>query len=357
MAAGFMADKLLKFHAKILVAVSYPLENAYYHNLEVLAKGYQEQAMWMADRVLGSWVQTVAKILLALNESKLHDALEMTRSLREQLPPEAFPEWALEETKILEIASNFSTKLAEHWLWANIHYWYEFPHAIGCLLNPNQEVVEMAFDHLKRLATAVNEAEKEKYQNDLMTQLLRDLGWNRQQLAREAMALVLQDNRDELRRLAKRMCYGTPSTKEVMENCFAYLHRRAQVNSSSNKFNDWTKFCYNLMSPYAKAGGSPQILPSQTDFSTLHSPQGMMARQHAHKMMFSPQLSLFPRAKAVPKPGTIFAAGFKAAGVEAQQRSSAAAAFLLSDFGNKWSHIDLCWLGAWVVGFKNLFLR
>ncbi len=43
--------------------------------------------------------------------------------------------------------------------------------------------------------------------------------------------------------------------------------------------------------------------------------------------------------------GAIFAAGFKSAGVGAQQKASAAAAFLLLDVDNGWSHVDLCWAG------------
>ena len=47
--------------------------------------------------------------------------------------------------------------------------------------------------------------------------------------------------------------------------------------------------------------------------------------------------------------GQIYATGFKAAGVGAQQTASAAAAYLLQDFESNWSHIDLCWIGDFFV--------
>ena len=47
--------------------------------------------------------------------------------------------------------------------------------------------------------------------------------------------------------------------------------------------------------------------------------------------------------------GQIYATGFKAAGVGAQQTASAAAAYLLQDFESNWSHIDLCWIGDFSV--------
>jgi len=53
--------------------------------------------------------------------------------------------------------------------------------------------------------------------------------------------------------------------------------------------------------------------------------------------------------------GQIYATGFKAAGVGAQQTASAAAAFLLQDSESAWSHIDLCWVGSFHLVFDMTF--
>ena len=69
---------------------------------------------------------------------------------------------------------------------------------------------------------------------------------------------------------------------------------------------------------------------------------------------------MFP-AKSVHLPslhaasGQIFASGFKAAGVGAQQSSAAAAAFLLQDSEHEWSHIDLCWVGPFANFQRHTF--
>lgn len=356
MISRFMSDPELRYAALIILDVSYPLENSYYSTLEALSHGWQEQMSWTSNRALGdSWVATVASILQTLESEKIHDHLDMGHCLRSEVPPEILPDWAADEVKRLEKAALFATKLSEHWLWSNIFYFYHFPSVAMGFLSEDPARRDMIFNHMGRLASAVNAAEMEydRRKNGNLKRLLFDLGYNRQPLAREVMALVLQEQRDELRKVAKRLAAGSPSTKDLMENAFAFLKRRSVVNSSANKFSDWTKYCYTIINPYPLSSGNPQILPSKSDFSTLHGPQGLLARQQAHRTMFSPQATLFPAPHAVPKPQKIYAAGFRPAGVEAQQRASAAAAFLLHDAMNRWSHIDLCWVGVW-SGFYGL---
>ena len=303
MIATFMQDDELKLAAHILVDISRPLEMNYYETLKSVAAGWNQQSLWASGRSVGAWLSTVTDILKVLDSEQLYTHLGMSIHLGHQTSPDPseWPAWAQGEETILSKAFDFAVSLAGHWLWANVHFWLELPSLVASVLHHDQEIKNMAYDHMKKLADAVCCAEKvEKLK---MKELISDLGWPRQYLARECMALILQNNTGELVKLAKRLSLGTPTTKDCLENTFAFLHRKAQVNSPNHKFADMTKYLYTIMSPYAESGGCPQILPTAVDMSTMQSPQGFAARQKAHRDLFSPESSLFPNPAAVPKPG------------------------------------------------------
>ena len=303
MVAGFMADKSVKLIAHIIVDITFPLESSYYDTLQRVSRGWSSQAQWVSGRAVGEWLRTVTGILSVLESDQLHDHLELSRNMRlANIPAEDdWPVWALQEKDVLDQAFNFAVALAENWLWANIHFWFEFPSLVASLLHDDEMIVDMAWEHMQTLAKAVNTAEK--VQRPSVKQLMSDLGWHREQLARDAMALTLQGQKQELVSLAKRLFMGTPSTKDVLENAFAFLHRKAQLHATNLKMSDMCKYLYCITNPYAESGGVPQILPSKSDMDSMNAPQGFMARQQAHTALFSPQKSLFPNPKAVPKPG------------------------------------------------------
>jgi len=303
MICGFMRDRSVKLMAHILVDISFPLENSYYTTMEKVSQGWIEQEKFVSGRSVGEWLVVVHEILTVLESDQLHNHLEMSQCMRHAIPPppDEWPAWARQEEEVMNQAFLFALALAENVLWSNIHHWLEFPSLIACVLHEDTEIANAAFHHMRDLAIQVNKAENVK--TVLMKELLTDLGWNQEQLARECMALVIQEKHEELTKLARRLFRGTPSTKDVLENTFAYLHRKAQVHSTNNKMADMVKYLYTIISPYAETGGCPQILPSKTDLQTIRSPQGFAARQKAHQSLFSPQHSLFPNPGAVPKPG------------------------------------------------------
>eukprot|EP00435_Cladocopium_sp_Y103_P051613 s1468_g16.t1 len=279
MICGFMLDKSLKLMAHILVDISYPLENSYYCTLDKISEGWTAQEEFISGRSAGEWLVTVHEIMKVLELDAFHNHLEFSQCMRFESPPspDNWPAWALGEEQVLDQAYCFGVALAENVLWSNIHHWLEFPSVVATVLHHDPAIVEMSLIHMTKLARAVNGAEK--VDSATMKQLLDDLGWNREQLARESMALTLQLEIEELKRLARRLFRGTPSTKDCLENTFAFLHRKAQIHSTNNKMSDMAKYLYTIMSPYAKTGGCPQILPSkrdlQTDYLVLCAPVEM----------------------------------------------------------------------------------
>ena len=358
MAAGFMSDVSLKQLAQILVIVTGPLENSYYKTLEQLAGGWNCQKEWVSERAIGDWLFTVGDILTTLESETLHNRLGLTKPLRNTalITMEVggwLPRWATQELQTLNRAITFAASLAELYLWSNIHYWTSIPECLSGLLHNDREVRKEVLSHAKDVVEALLAAErlaKTLPKDSLLVALLQDLAWNKQQLPREAMALLLQsdfeDGSTEIRKLCYRLFTGSPSTKDVLENVFAFLHRKAAVNSTNQKFADPTKWAYTLMSPYCETGGCPQFLPTKEDFDTINSTLGLEARKWAAHHLYSPQKTLLPRPDAVPSPTKILATKFRTAGPLSQQRSAAAVQFLCADCSNRWKHIDLCWLGS-----------
>ena len=89
------------------------------------------------------------------------------------------------------------------------------------------------------------------------------------------MALVLQGDTKSLLQLARRLYQGTPPTKDILENCLAFLRRKATVHSTNFKMSDACKYLYAIGSPYSATGRVAQIKPDKQDLETILSPMGI----------------------------------------------------------------------------------
>ena len=344
MVTGFMTDPQLKAIARILVDVSLPLESAYYTTLERLSTGWNGQCTWVSERCLGSYMETVLGILQTLEKETLHERLSMMRCLDSAMPLDP-PLWAQKEIELLDMAYRFAVCLSEHVLWSNLQYWFSMPQLIACILHADAEEMEKGLKQARLLTEAIGKAEAVRSPSAQFQDLLQDLAWQKQQLPRDAMALLLQGNISELKALAKRLYTGSPSTKDILENAFAFLHRKSAGHMNS-RMADSTKYAYAIVNPYAETGGCPQILPDVDDYMSLRGPSGLTSRIWACQNLFSPQRTLFPNPKAVHQPEAIFSSKFRTAGPLSQQRSAAAAAFLIAEAETGWGSLHLSWVGA-----------
>ena len=293
-------------------------------------------------------------ILKVLTLPKFHDAMGLTKPLRRENVPEDLPEWATQEMEVLKTAYRFATCLAEHVLWSNAKYWWSLPELLATMLHKDRRQRKAGMEQMEAIVSAVVAAEGHSSDQEEWKDLLKDLGWNKQQLARTAMALLVQSGFEESRgselvKLSRRLFTGSPSTKDTLENTFAFLHRKAQVHSTNMKMSDACKYAYAILSPYAETGGCPQILPSEGDCTTILAKQGQTTRDWLNKHLFSPQKSLFPSEgkRPVQSAGEIFNSKWRSAGVASQQRSTAAAVYLVADMGNNFSNVDSTWVSRW----------
>ncbi|CAE7879247.1 unnamed protein product [Symbiodinium microadriaticum] len=349
MVAGFMSDRRLQQTARLIVVITQPLEAAYYAALETASGGWHHQSRFASERVLGSFWETVEGILRTLCTATLHDMLQLTKATRAHRPAD-LPEWAQQETATLQTCHEFAVHLASNVFWANAKYWMSIPELIASTLSKNPEERAAAMEHTKALIEAVLAAENWVSADPLWKLLLSDLAWHKQQLPRETMALCLQSDFDDrnvrLRKLAKRLYLGTATTKDNLESTFAYLHRKAVVHSTNYKMSDSCKYLYTITSPYAESGGCPQLLPERDDFATVLGVNGLPEREFANKHLFSTQKTELPKPEVLHRPKAMFEAKWQNSGVLAHQRSSAAAAYIMLDRRDNWSHLDLCWIGS-----------
>ena len=281
MIAGFMADPYLQQVAHMIVHISQPLEDSYYKALKAASKGWHTQAAFAAKRAQGQYVRTMHDLLATVqtDSSGLHDALRMTRASRRAAPQDT-PAWAQKELELLRTCNKFACCLASNVWWSNAHYTMAMPDLLVNCRDPAE--LTSAMTHAKALVSVIVDAERHSCTDAAWTSLMVDLGWNKQQLARESMALLIQSGYDasnhNLKKLAKRLFMGSASTKDTLESTFAFLHRKATAHSTNFKMADPCKWLYAVVSPYAEAGGCPQLMPERTDFDTVLGPNGFMAR-------------------------------------------------------------------------------
>ena len=195
-----MSDRFVKNVAKILVIVSQPLESCYYRTLEMLSGGWNEQKQWVSDRSIGSWVYVINGILGTLESETLSNRLGLTKPLRITAlvtMDDFLPRWTVQETELLKTASSFAICLAECYVWSNMHYWMSIPELLAGLLHSDRRVRKQVLSHAKEIVETLLQAEhvaKNMPRDSLLVSLLNDLAWNKQQLPREAMALLLQSD-------------------------------------------------------------------------------------------------------------------------------------------------------------------
>ncbi|CAE7804126.1 rplM [Symbiodinium sp. CCMP2456] len=351
MIAGFMGDQYLQEVAQLIVHISQPLEDAYYKALKAASSGWHAQATFAADRSLGQYVRTVHAVLATVQTelSGLHNALRMTRAAR-RAPPEELPAWAKKELELLRTCRKFATCLASNIWWSNAHYSMAMPDLVATVNCHDPTEMNSAMAHARSLISTIVDAEGRSCADAAWPSLMADLGWNKQQLARESMALLIQSDYDrsnsELKKLAKRLFMGSASTKDTLESTFAFLHRKAATHSTNFKMSDPCKWLYSIVSPYAETGGCPQLYPDKADFDTVLGPNGIPDRTYASDHLFSIKKTILPKPAVLHRPKNIKESKWRNSGPLAQQRAAAAAAYLIRDKDTRWSNVDLCWIGS-----------
>ena len=349
MVRSFLEGRRLQYVAIIICHVSEPLEAQFFRDQGQQCKGaFREWAVQRCRAVDGAWWSTVRELLEAPFDMALAERLGHT-----QVSTKRRTKALLEEQKLSTAAADFGVRLASNHFWANAQYRWTLPHAMPVYLFPDDQDKKNAATMLRNLVKTVVKAEgrlNSAGTNKALRQMMADVGWHKQQFARELMAYILRQGTDhnspDLAQLAEKMVGASHSTWGVLESAFSYLRFRSQSQGKSDKLADFTRYCYSILNPYAEEAGLPQFLPDMKDWVRCFSPEHLEERRMAEQKLASANHTTMPRGTT---PTEIYAENrdhkWKLAGPLAHQRSSAAGMWLYGNNSrmNPFAHASSAW--------------
>ena len=363
MVYDFMSDKILQGQCIILYTVAGPLEKLYQNSLKLVGSGVDGRMRFHAQRAFSNHLSVALECATMYSNDELMHRLGFPGSLTQDMPhPELDPRRRNSPEHILhKLIFDFGWTLASEIVWTHLHFSWCFPHCLAVSLLPNPEQRAKGLADVLELARAVEAAEKVEGPKAELKQCLEHLSFNVEYLPRLLMQKGLRDgfDTDEMRRWAAANWSSTSSTKELLESAFNNCNRQISFMSTSKVASHFMKWIVTTLNPFVQKAGIDQILPSETDWwQTLNSPKGQQAVRAWSDRWFdinSFPLPTLPEAEstegekgpAAPFTGQAILSkmNFKAAGADAMRRSTAAAAYLVSDYKTGFRHCGSCWTG------------
>ena len=304
MVREFMATRDLQNLAIVVCHISQPLEDQFYKDQQEQSSG--NYLGWAVNRARGTdhWWATVCSILETCLDSSLSERLGHTPApLKTAARADGVSPWLLGESRLMKKALDFALVLSSHHFWSNMLYRWTLPHALPAYLIADAQERKDAVNDIRMLVEAVIQAEAtlqglKPRTKQLLRELMSDLGWNEQQLAREAMAYLVRTDfapdAPEPRALARKICGSSHSTWGVMESAFSYLQYPASSQCKNDKMNEFTSMAYTILSPFAEAAGLPQVFPQPKDWLELFSPSLAGVREKAQSQLTSVNATTMP---------------------------------------------------------------
>ena len=347
MQRDLLGDRSLQQDAIIFCAAGNPLELEYGRDLATMKEGPEAQAEWAANRAdMKTWWPTVTAILNCQQDQELMSRLGLTMPVGERTSANQVFDWMQDEIKVLKFLTFFTCTLAMNVLWSNVIYAMCLPQLGAAYMLPEGSKARVRAD---QLVTAVVQAEQIVYSRGsrpppkALQDCLQDLGWHKQQLPREMMALIVQKRYLELKRLALKIWRASHTTRDL-ESTFAKTRFEIERSCKNKKANGFTKWLYAVRSTYFEDGGLPQILPEASDWHQVHSPAGKEDKLRGLKELFHPSRTLMPEGKPTPSALQIRRTKWKSSGPLSHQTSGAAGAYLIQD-GPEFKNVGMAWAG------------
>ena len=361
MVLRFLGDRSLQICALVIVMLSGPIESEYVADLESMQQGPAAQASWAARRAAGTkhWWQTSQNILSLTHSHKVLQRLRIT--MKPQGAPAVSPDapWIQQELKSLNLLVDFGHELISRYIWAHIPFMCNVPENLAVFLLEGKDQ-ERAVRFVQSLLEAVYAAEihwkalssTNVSKASLLEKVFNQMGWLHHQLAREVLARLIQENFSVTSRDILVMCRmlfeASTTTKHVLEDVFAHLHKMCSRSSTNKKMSDFARWLYATTARSVASGGMPGIFPDARDWRD--NQRG--ARQGVFRMrqLFDMNATQLPEPRGsesalLPKPAGLRKLQWKAAGPESQQKGAAAALYLQEDLHTQWSRVDKVWAG------------
>ena len=268
--------------------------------LEETKKGVPGMLQWSADRAnFGCCPKVVLPLLRGSQQSHLLDKLEMMPLRQTPIPMTCRDPWFLDEIALLKLVRVFYTNLGINMLWMEAQYAICFPHKLAIMNHQEPEQVKNGCAYMKKLADAIGTAEalvkaNPKDREDLKN-ILETCYYLDERFARE---VIIEGNNEKwdpdsqnLKDSAQEMSGGSPTTVDACERAFAHLAGIAKQQQNNKRMAEATKWYYLSTSPYAAAGGMPQIAPSLEDYRAAAPIMGDLYKE-VNKALSNPKVKL-----------------------------------------------------------------
>ncbi|CAE7811014.1 unnamed protein product [Symbiodinium sp. CCMP2592] len=339
MQLDILSDDRLRCSAEILCRVTRPLHKLYQSDLQAQKEGLEKTLQWNAERCVGSSLEACNQILTTTSNPALYMAMKMTPHCNPCATPDMLPE----EMELAQKAFSFATNLAGNFAWSEMLHQFTLPLAAGSLLLADREKAQRALHRIGAIIDAVVKAEDMLRTKPALGQLLQDLAFQEESLAREVMIRLrrakykLDDPEAQtVVRLMRSFFGGSSSTKEILESCFGHL---ADVVSRSNKNKCTSRmglWLYCTSSGFIKSSGMKQRLPDRSDWLRWLEKFGSAKDEWMQKFntAFNVAATALPQAQDMEFPKTaegVVKTKWRLAGPLSHYRSAAAACYLLKE--------------------------
>ncbi|CAE7426520.1 unnamed protein product, partial [Symbiodinium microadriaticum] len=350
----FLADADLRAKAALVVHITEPLHRAYMSDLHAQQAGPESQMDWISSRAAGKHFQVVLDILRATASSEMYREMRLAPPSHPPMDPEN--EYLRGDVELVQKAWDFAVNLASNILWGQLLYRYTLPLGSAGLLAETTEQRQLCLDHMRALVETVVEAEELVRKGPhAVADVLQDVAWPMETLAREIMVRLWRSDFDEsspeafdLRRLVLRTFLGPSSTKEILESTFSHLHDVIGRHAKNQKASNASMYFYTIASPYSKKDtcGMEHQLPEHRDWvkwRTLFSHARQEFTQQYNNSM-NVNATALPRGSEIPASSAgVKKTKWRLAGPLSHYRSSAGLLFLLEDKGSGFSNCRHAW--------------
>ena len=217
---------------------------------------------FQASRAAAGWFDTVRETLQLIHQPEALQQFNVTTSASTAILEEddvlAGEPWFLEEAELVDTFWKLLVELASARCWSQIQFSTIQPCALAIALSPDigpNSLAQKLLHEQRDTWNAVLAAERASAsdsklspgERSALTLVLRDLGWNRLQVSREAMlectAAGWKVSHARVQETARCLFAGPAQTKYELEDLFAHLASIACASNLPVAMNKWLGTC------------------------------------------------------------------------------------------------------------------
>lgn len=265
------------------------------------------------------------------------------------------------EMDILNKYANLCIEIASARCWSQCQYTVCLPNAFAITHHEDHQERQRGILYVKKIWDKVLKAEQalgdptlDAEVRQTLQQVMKDLAWNRGQVARELYLVCAAGGWDatdeETRKLGFYLFSNPANTKQFLEDCFAHLADVIKRIARQIKLSKWSKFFYMTSVPQQHDLKWPRLEPTPHDFAEAMKLGGRsrLAEDTKKGSVFTVSSKF-----VLPKSLKFTVANLKqidrSAGTAANQRAAAATAWILANAGNDFAHAPMTWTGVFLL--------